>query len=113
MGIDDSAQGGTTDEMLLEALRRRMMRLLEEREASRESAIVNNIYSGGLQGGIGPGPGPGAGGLYERNTPSPEDLEYYVDIKRQDVMDDAGKKIGWNKSVHRYTEKKNPPVMDR
>jgi hypothetical protein len=46
---------------------------------------------------------------------SPEDLDYLVDIERRDVWD-GEQKIGWNKSVHRYTEPKGkakPPGKKR
>jgi len=99
------------NKQLQEAIRRR---LLEEIGSSRGGqAITNNVYGGGLTGGV-RGQMSGEG----EDMPMPKDeRDYFVDILREDlpeINEATGKPKGWRKKVHRFTtargedpEKKN------
>jgi hypothetical protein len=88
------------DKSLLLALKRKMMRDLEERQ--QQQAVVNNVYGGSIGGEHGGGVG---GGLEEM---SPEERDYFVDIARQNIPEGDAEMPngGWKKSVHRYTQPK-------
>lgn len=97
----------TTDQMLVEAARKRMLRDMEERVAAQ--SITNNVYGGGGQhGGVGDHMG----------ASDPGDRDYFVDISREnrepgdaDPTDPEGQRKfereGWYKRVRRHTQKKN------
>lgn len=91
-----------TEEMLLNAVRKRLLQELE-REQQASSGVINNIYGGGLT-------GPSRGGVFNQMadaTTDPGLYDYMVDIKRRDVLDpESGEPIGWDKNVHRYRKKK-------
>lgn len=79
--------------MLLEAVKRKTLRDLEERAAA--ASVINNYGGGGHEaGGI-------MGGMAGHGGESPEDRDYFVDIDRDD------REGGWTKRVHRYTKKKS------
>ena len=98
----DEDLGSVTDQMLLEAIRKR---LLEEISAERQQAqIINQIYGGSP---AGAGAGGVMGSLGNASGMDPGQFDYYVDIARTDRFDpDTGEKIGWDKNVHRYRQPK-------
>lgn len=89
------------DDALLEAIRRRarMLRELQHEIGGQgeggSAHIENNVYGGGLGGGVSEKLG-NAGDI------SPEERDYFVDIIRKNNED------GWKKSVHRYTQPRIP-----
>lgn len=101
-GFDD-----TSDEALIRAIRKRLLDEISTRNAGASERIVNNVY------------GAGPTGLVDRlyqsqlgQQPDGEDpYEYYVDIERDDKLDDEGNKIGWTKNVRRYRDKKKVKTM--
>ena len=91
-----------TDDMLLQAVRKRIRDELLGGKKSNAS-IVNNVYGGhpdqAKEGGI----------LSDQmgNQMGGEDpFDYFVDIERRDQVDPEGNKLGWDKKVHRYRKKK-------
>lgn len=98
--------GGDDDELddaaLIKAARRR---LLAEIENQKAASIINNVYGGGT--------GSGGGGVMDHmpspSSPGEDPYDYFVDITRKDLPDmnpNTGKPAGWEKSVHRYRNKK-------
>lgn len=86
------------DDALLEAIRRRakMLRELQHEIGGQgggggASHIENNVYGGGLGGGV-------SESLGNAEDISPEERDYFVDILREDTDN------GWHKKVHRYTQ---------
>lgn len=96
------------DQVLAHALKRRMMRDLEERGMGGATQITNNNIGSGGGGGGGGGGMMGGGEMPE----DPRDMQYFVDIVREnlepgDEYDTAdGKRKatrnGWRKQVHRF-----------
>ncbi len=86
------------DEMLIQAMRKRLLDQIAAQGGGSQS-VVNNVYGGGIS------EAQGAGG-----GPDPSDRDYFVDIMREDLPEinaATGKPKGWKKSVHRFsTEKK-------
>lgn len=109
LGFSDD-QDQYSDDALLQMVRKRIARELEEQRGGQ--VVTNNVYGGG-----GGGP-PQGGGLTEQmaqdpggGSSSPEDYDYFVDIAREnleagdpDPMDPERKlnREGWRKRVHRY-----------
>ncbi len=96
-GSDDDE---TSDQALIKAARKRIMR---ELEAQHAASVVNNITqnaSGGGRGGLMESMNGGGGedpGLYD----------YLVDIEKKDIPgENGGKPMGWTKKVHRYRSEK-------
>lgn len=98
--FEDTMDEEVNDDVLLRAIRQRM---LEDLRSPRQSAapITNNVYGGGVGGGV-------------RDSMSDADLggvdrDYFVDIVREDLPDineATGKPIGWKKKVHRFSTPK-------
>lgn len=88
-----------TEDMLLNAIRKRQLADIERRDSER---IVNNIYGGGIgAGGVSGQMGGGGGGEFQ----DPADRDYFVDIVREDLPEinpDTGRPRGWKKRVHRF-----------
>jgi hypothetical protein len=89
------------DAQLIQAARRRLLRMLESGESP--ASIINNIGSGGPSG--------SSGGLVEKMSGGGEEdpglFDYLVDIEKTDIPGGEGEKpIGWRKKVHRYRTKK-------
>ncbi len=87
------------DAQLIQAARKRLLRMLEA-EGGGGSPVTNNVYGGG-----------GHGGLTEQmqGADSDPDRDYFVDITREDLpeINPATKKpMGWKKSVHRRSAAK-------
>lgn len=83
-----------SDEALIKAARKRILRELEAQQAA---GVINNVY-GGSQ------------GLTERMNGAPADdqslRDFFVDIERRDLPErdpETGKPIGWTKKVKRYS----------
>lgn len=111
-----------TDQALIQAARRRLLEEIGQRKEVEK--IVNNVYGGGVGGGLTDKMGQEGGG-----GGSPEDMDYFVDILRQnyepgqeaDTIDpETGMPIkqkmgsgGWSKRVHRFAapKKKGPQGM--
>lgn len=103
-----------TDQGLIEALRRRMMRELEHGQHGG-GGVTNNVYGGHIPSmGAGGGDG-GDGGMLGRMgqmEENPRDQQYFVDIAREnlgpgDEYEMGGEKHtakhgGWKKRVHRF-----------
>jgi hypothetical protein len=103
-----------SDAALIRAARKRLLSELEPAMKKAESSanhasVVNNVYGGGH--------GAGDGGLMDRmggggSTPAGEGedpFSYFVDVTRKDLPDinpATGKPMGWEKSVHRYKQKR-------
>jgi hypothetical protein len=110
------------DEILLQAMRRRMHRDLESKNGGA-TPITQNFYGGG---GGGMGGGGGGQGMMEGGgepPADPRDMQYLVDIVREDIEPgdtyDAGdgsqrtaKRKGWRKQVHRFVVPKKKTEMD-
>ena len=106
----------TLDEaMLLKALQQRML----DEIARKQDGIVNNVYGGGPQGPLSGGAGGIAAAMSGGGSPvSPEDLQYLVDITREDLPlnPETGKPSGWHKIVERKAVPKgktHPPKKGR
>lgn len=90
---------------LIAAMRKRLMDEVASGRGSEK--IVNNVY------------GSSPTGLMDRlyqdhnsqETAGEDPYEYFVDIDRDDKLDDEGNKIGWSKSVRRYRDKKKVKTM--
>lgn len=95
-----------SDAALIRAARKRILGQLAGEKAAKQAAIVNNVYGGGGGGVMDQMAGRGAA------SPSPDGddpYSYYVDITRKDLPDvnpHTGKPAGWEKSVHRYKQKR-------
>lgn len=113
-------QSPITDDFLIQAARRSLLRRLEQGGGGDAERIVNNIYGGGGAG----GGGGGMGGMLEAMGGSgggaEDPFDYFVEINRRDVeapggVDEEGnpimKKIGWDKSVHRFRGSKKKAPM--
>lgn len=80
-----------TDDMLLDALKRRALRDIRDGHHRSDAVnVMNHIYGGG-----------GDGGIRSGMAEEPDDRDYFVDIDRTDNPEG-----GWSKKVHRYTKKK-------
>lgn len=87
------------DDVLLAAIRKRLLDEIGKRgDAER---IVNNVYGSMPQG----------GGITERlyqgdiaSGGEEDPYQYFVDIDRDDKIDEEGKKTGWTKRVKRYRQ---------
>lgn len=94
-----------TDEVLLDAIRKRYLREIEkESQAANIQNIINNAPASA------PGMAAAMGGV------TPEDAEYFVDITREDLPDinpATGKPMGWKKGVHRYKRKPGEPMPEK
>jgi len=102
----DDENNIVTDEMLLQAIRKRLMEDIQRKE--QQAAIVNQIYGGAA------GPARGVmgalGGAQQGEGVDPGMFDYFVDITREDLPElnpETGKPLGWKKSVHRYRKKKD------
>lgn len=96
--------------MLREAIRDRILN--EVRKPRDVERIVNNVYGGALTGSDkNQGLGGGVTGEMAKDM-TPEELDYYVKISRED-MDElnplTGKPKGWVKKVKRFTRPKGSP----
>lgn len=95
---------------LEKAMKERLMRMINEQPFSGAPPI--NIYNGGaiptsIQGAMSAGGSNSVGAqmaAQQRGDLSPDDLEYLVDISKRDIKDEEGNSLGWDKSVHRYTQ---------
>ena len=112
-----------TDAVLLEAIRQRMM---DEIGKQRETNVINNLIGGGSDALPAVRGSRGVGEFVGQANPSsageglsPEDMDYLVDITREDLPGlnpDTGKPRGWKKTVHRYRAPKGdskPPKKGR
>jgi hypothetical protein len=97
--------GDVNDDVLLAAIRKRLLREIEdERRASDAAQIVNNVYGGPME---------ARGGIHEELAP--DDMEYYVDITRKDLPEtnpETGKPVGWEKKVRRWRQKAGDDPTD-
>lgn len=91
----------TTDEILLRALRKRILKDMQKGEG-QGSSIVNNLYGGGSS--------HESGGPIGKDVLDPGAFDYYVDIAKE-----ADKDGNWKKKVHRYREPKGemPPPIEK
>lgn len=95
-----------TDQMLLQAIRQRIMDQIASRE--QMAPIINNVY--------GAGPSARSQGVSDMMSASGQDTpsskgdkdpyEYMVDIQRRNIYDpeDPEKVVGWDKNVRRYRQ---------
>ncbi len=112
-----------SDQMLIEAARKRLMQELAGGGGGQSPKIMNNIY------GAGGGQPPGGGGMFEGGMGGgggqgggEDPFDYFVDIERRDVFGDPvdtkdakgnvvgsyTPKLGWDKKVHRFRGSKGP-----
>ncbi len=86
-----------SDDVLLEAVRKRILKQLEKEEGSAN--VTNNMYAGGMDNASHTG-----GVMSQLGSGQGEDpFDYLVDIERDDKRDpETGKVMGWKKKVHRY-----------
>lgn len=94
-----------TDEVLLDAIRKRYLREIEkETQAANINNIINNSPASA------PGMAAAMGGV------TPDDDEYFVDITRTDLPEInpiTKKPIGWNKKVRRYKRKPGEEMPEK
>jgi hypothetical protein len=104
---------------LEQAMRKRMMRMIEEAPMPMQGAPLVNVYAGALPQTVSETMSLGGGMSTQKQMQatqagiSPEELEYLVDISKRDVKEQVGtdpesgepvyKNVGWDKKVHRYT----------
>jgi hypothetical protein len=98
------------NQMLRQAIRDRI--LSEVRKPREVDRVVNNVYGGPLTSDKNQGLGGGVTGEM-----APEDLDYLVDITREDLPELnplTGKPKGWKKTVVRRTQPRGttPPASD-
>lgn len=107
MGIFSKDEDPNSDEEMIKAIRKRLMDEIG-RSSGGSERIVNNVY------------GSSPSGLVDRlyqdkevsgDAGEDDPYEYMVDIDREDKLNEAGEKIGWNKRVHRYRDKKKVKTM--
>lgn len=93
------------DDILLKAMRKRILDEINRREQASGS-VINNVYGGG-------GSHMPLRGVSDQLGSSPEGedpYDYFVDITRRDldeVNPATGKPAGWKKSVHRHRQPKD------
>lgn len=95
------------DAILLQAIRRRLLDEIQQGGGGSEAAqIINNVYGSAPSGFNGITEGLAAGG-----EGADDPYEYFVNISREDRFDpndpDGKRKLGWDKTVHRYRKKKD------
>lgn len=101
------ARRPVTDEVLLEAVRQRL--LDEVRKQERMAPVVNNVYGGHV---------PSSQGVAEQMGQPEADpglFDYFVDIERSPLMNPAtGTAVegAWKKKVHRYRTPKSDLTDD-
>lgn len=90
-------RGVLTDDALIQAARKRILRELQAEHAAHQiSNTINNNQNGGSGGGL----------MEAMNTPSPDLQNYLIDIEKHDIPSDdpGGKPKGWKKTVRRHVE---------
>ena len=100
-----------TDDIMLDALKKRVLREIERSNAGLSGPVFNN-YAGASPAG-GPLHGISELGSQSHNEQIDPDLyDYMVDITREDLPDinpATGKPVGWKKSVKSYRAAKQEP----
>lgn len=99
-GIANNVDEAPDDNMLLQAIRKRILKDIEEKQTA---SIINNVYGTGTV-----PPQNDIKGLMAGGGDGEDPFDYMVDIERRDLpeLNAQGKPVGWSKKVRRYREKK-------
>lgn len=101
----------TYEEQLLKALKEKLLRQVNDQaftgapQINIHNAMPNSISEALNAGGSN---SPGKQAQAAQMGMSPEELDYFVNIEKRDVMNPDGETVGWDKNVHRYTQSKTP-----
>lgn len=113
IGMEQDAGGDITEQALLQAIKRRILEEIKDRQRAA-APIVNNVYGNHQGAGGGAGGLTGSLGYGGEQGGNPDDFDYMVDISRQDMQPGdidptTGQPFtreGWIKRVHRHRKKK-------